>query len=172
MKLSLSLATLAIAGLTAFAAPASAAGVADQISVVDPYVRMAPPGAKTTGAFMTIKNAGDKNTQVVSAASTVATVTELHNHINDGGVMRMRQVKEIALPAKGEAQLKPGGYHVMLIDMKTALKEGDHVVITLGFADGSSKEVHATVKKPMAEMPMGGGMGGGMGGMDHSKMKH
>jgi copper(I)-binding protein len=49
--------------------------------------------------------------------------------------------------------------------MNAPLKEGDHVVITLGFADGSNKEVHATVKKPMAEMPMGGGM-------DHSKMKH
>jgi copper(I)-binding protein len=167
MKLSLSLATLAIAGLTAIAAPASAAGVADQISVVDPYVRMAPPGAKATGAFMTIRNAGDKATQLVSAASAAAKIVELHNHINDGGVMRMRQVKEIAVPAKGEAQLKPGGYHVMLIDMNAPLKEGDHVVLTLGFADGSNKEVHATVKKPMAEMPMGG-----MGGMDHSKMKH
>jgi copper(I)-binding protein len=167
MKLSLSLATLAIAGLTAIAAPASAAGVADQISVVDPYVRMAPPGAKATGAFMAIRNAGDKDTQLVSAASAAAKIVELHNHINDGGVMRMRQVKEIAVPAKGEAQLKPGGYHVMLIDMNAPLKEGDHVVLTLGFADGSNKEVHATVKKPMAEMPMGG-----MGGMDHSKMKH
>lgn len=166
MKPSLSLAALAFAGLTAFALPASAAGVADQISVVDPYVRLAPPGAKATGAFMTLRNAGDKDTQLVSAASAAAKATELHNHINDGGVMRMRQVKEIALPAKGEAQLKPGSYHVMLIDMNAPLKEGDHVVLTLGFADGSSKEVHATVKKPMAEMPMG------MGGMDHSKMKH
>lgn len=165
MKPFLSLAALACAGLTAFAAPVSAAGVADQVSVVDSYVRMAPPGAKATGAFMTIRNAGDKDTQVISAASAAAKIVELHNHINDGGVMRMRQVKEIALPAKGEAQLKPGGYHVMLIDMNAPLKEGDHVVITLGFADGSSKEVHATVQRPTAGMPASGGM-------DHSKMKH
>jgi hypothetical protein len=163
MRIALPLAT---AILTCLSASAFAAGAADQISVVDPYVRMAPPGTKTTGAFMTIKNAGN-DTKLVSAASTVAKVTELHNHINDGGVMRMRQVKEIAVPAKGEAQLKPGGYHVMLIDMQKMLKEGEHVVITLGFADGSSKEVHAPVKRPMAEMPMGG-----MGGMDHSKMQH
>jgi copper(I)-binding protein len=162
---------LAILILASLATPPSfAAGAADQISVVDPYVRLAPPGAKVTGAFMTIKNAGDKDTQVVKADSTVASATELHNHINDNGVMRMRQVKEIVVPAKGEAQLKPGGYHVMLIDMKSALKEGEHVVITLGFADGSSKEVHAIVKKPMTEMPAGGT--GGMGNMDHSKMKH
>ncbi len=171
MKLPLALAPLIFASLTATAPMALAAGVADQISVVDPYVRMAPPGAKTTGAFMVIKNAGDKDTQLVKANTTVANVTELHNHINDNGVMRMRQVKEIAVPAKGEAQLKPGGYHVMLIDMKSALKDGEHVVITLGFADGSNKEVHAIVKKPMTEMPKGP-MGGGMGDMDHSKMKH
>lgn len=156
MKLPLSLA------LFAFATSVFAAGVADQVSVADAYVRMAPPGTKTTGAFMTLKNAGDKEAKVVTAASQVANVTELHNHINDGGVMRMRQVQEIVVPAKGETALKPGGYHVMLIDMKAPLKEGDHVVITLGFADGSSKEVHAPVKKPMAAMQE----------MDHSKMKH
>ncbi len=144
-------------------APVLAAGVADQISVADPYVRMAPPGAKTTGAFMVIKNAGDKDTQLVSANAQVANITELHNHINDNGVMRMRQVKEIAVPAKGEAVLKPGSYHVMLIDMKAPLNEGDHVVIKLGFGDGSSKEVHAPVTKSMIGMPAT---------MDHSKMKH
>ncbi len=148
---------------TSFAAPVFAAGVADQISVVDPYVRMAPPGAKTTGAFMVIRNSGDKDTLLVSASAQVANITELHNHINDNGIMRMRQVKEIAVPAKGEAVLKPGGYHVMLIDMRAPLKDGDHVVIKLGFGDGSSKEVHASVTKSTIGMPAP---------MDHSKMKH
>lgn len=144
------------------AVPAHAAGLADQISIGDAYVRLPPPGAKTTGAFMALKNAGDKDVQVVKANSAVAAVTELHNHINDNGVMRMRQVKEIAVPAKGETHLKPGSYHVMLIDMKAPLKEHDHVVITLEFSDGSSKEVHAMARKPGADMPM----------MDHSKMRH
>ena len=144
-----------------------AAGLADQVTIVDPYVRMAPPGARATGAFMVLKNAGDKAVAVVKADSAVANITELHNHINDNGVMRMRQVPEISVPAKGETALKPGSYHVMLIDMKTPLKENDHVMITLGFADGSSKEVHATVRMPNA------GMSPGMpAGMDHSKMKH
>jgi hypothetical protein len=150
--------------LFVLALPAFAAGFADQVGVVDPYVRMAPPGSKTTAAFMTLKNAGDKEAKLVTAAAPAASVTELHNHINDGGVMRMRQVKEIAVPARGEVALKPGGYHVMLIDMKAPLKEGDHVVITLGFADGSSKEVHATVRKSMIGMPVQE--------MDHGKMKH
>lgn len=166
MKTRIALASLFAIGLALPAASTFAAGLADQISIVDPYVRMAPPGAKATGAFMVIRNSGDKDVAMVKAESPAAKVTELHTHINDKGVMRMRQVPEIVAPAKGEVAFKPGSYHVMLIDMKAPLKEGDHVLITLGLSDGSSKEVHATVKKPGAEMS------GNMGGMDHGKMKH
>ena len=141
------------------------AAAADQVTVADAYVRLAPPSAPATGAFMVLKNAGDKAVPLVNAATQVANVTELHNHINDNGVMRMRQVKEIVVPAKGEVALKPGSYHVMLIDMKAPLAEGEHVVIKLGFADGSSKEVHAVAQKPTVD-------GKPMGAMDHSKMHH
>lgn len=143
---------LACLGLacTVLAVPVHAAGMADRIQVGDPHVRLAPPGARATGAFMALKNDGAEPAHLVSAASDAARVVELHDHINDGGVMRMRQIKEIIVPAKGETLLKPGSYHVMLIDMKAPLKEGDHVVITLEFSDGSRKEVHATVRKPMA----------------------
>jgi len=144
------------AGLMAatIALPVQSAGIADQVTIVDPYVRLAPPGAKATGAFMVLKNNGDADSALVTANATACKVTELHNHINDNGVMRMRQVKEIVLPAKGEAVLKPGSYHVMLIDMKAPLKEDDKVAITLGFADGSSRMVEAPVRKPTAGMPM------------------
>ena len=150
--------------LSLFPGTAAMAGSADQVSVVAPYVRLAPPGAKATGAFMTLKNAGDKGVSIVKVESPAAKVTELHNHINDQGVMRMRQVKEIAVPARGETLLKPGSYHVMLIDMKSALKEGELVSITLGFSDGSTKVVEAPVKSPMGDMPAGG--------MHHGDMKH
>ncbi|MDI6747834.1 MAG: copper chaperone PCu(A)C [Rhodocyclaceae bacterium] len=165
MKISIPLTFLALAG---FAGQLWSAGMADQVSVADPYVRLAPPGAKVTAAFMTLRNSSDKAALVVTADSAVANVTELHNHINDGGVMRMRQVKEIVVPAQGEVSLKPGSYHVMLIDMKAPLKDGDAVAITLGFADGSSKIVEAPVKRPTAGMMPKRDMGG----MDHSKMKH
>ncbi|MCX8018449.1 MAG: copper chaperone PCu(A)C [Rhodocyclaceae bacterium] len=125
---------------------------ADPITVVDPYVRLAPPGSRTTAAFMVVKNASDKAVALVKAESPVAGVTELHTHLNDGGVMRMRQVKEIPVPAKGEAVLAPGGYHVMLIDLKAPLKEGDKVAITLGFADGGAKTIEAPVRKPQPQM--------------------
>lgn len=141
---------LTLALLTAASSLAFAAGSADGVSVVDPYVRMVPPGAKATAAFMVLKNTGDKDARLVKAESGAAKVVELHNHINEGGVMKMRQVQAIDIKAKGEAALQPGGYHVMLINPTAPLKEGDKVALTLGFADGSSRSVEAVVKKPAA----------------------
>lgn len=127
------------------------AAAADKVSVHDAYVRMAPPNAPATGAFMIIKNNGDKDLKVLRALSPASRLTELHNHINDGGVMRMRPVTAIEIKAGGEAVLKPGGLHVMMIDLPAPLKEGEVVPITLGFDDGSSKVVEAKVVR---QMPM------------------
>lgn len=126
------------------------AGAADQVVVQDPYVRLAPPNAPATGAFMVIKNNGDKDTKVVKAENPASRVTELHTNLNEGGVMKMRPVQSVDIKAKGEAVLKPGGLHVMLIDLKAAMKEGDVVPITLTFDDGSTKKVDAKVVRPMA----------------------
>ena len=126
------------------------AGAADNVSVQDPYVRLAPPNAPATAAFMVIRNGGDKDVKVVKADNPVSRVTELHTHINDGGVMKMRPVPAIEVKAKGEAVLQPGGLHVMMIDLKAPMKEGDSVPVTLTFDDGSSKQVDAKVVKPSA----------------------
>ncbi len=126
------------------------AGAADNVSVQDPYVRLAPPNAAATGAFMVIRNTGDKDVKVVKADNPVSKATELHTHLNEGGVMKMRPVPAIEIKAKGEAALKPGGLHVMMIDLKAPLKEGDSVPITLTFDDGSSKQVDAKVLRATA----------------------
>lgn len=126
------------------------AGSADQVTVHEPYVRLAPPNAPATGAFMVIRNGGSSDVKVVKADNPVSKVTELHNHINEGGVMKMRPVSDIPIKAGGEAVLKPGSLHVMLIDLKAPMKEGDVVPITLTFADGSSKQVDAKVVRPVA----------------------
>lgn len=126
------------------------AGAADQVTVQDPYVRLAPPNAPATGAFMVIRNTGDKDVKVIKADNPVSKVTELHTHLNEGGVMKMRPVAVIDVKAKGEAVLKPGGLHVMLIDLKAPMKEGDTVPLTLTFDDGSTKKVDAKVVKPTA----------------------
>lgn len=130
------------------------AGAADQITVQEPYVRLAPPNAPATGAFMVLKNNGDKDVKMVKADNPVSKVTELHNHINDNGVMKMRPVQAVEIKAKGEAVLKPGSLHVMLIDLKAPLKEGDNVPLTLSFDDGSSKTVEAKVVRPSAAVAM------------------
>lgn len=130
---------------------AHAGGTADQITVNDAYIRQAPPGAMAAGAFMVIRNSGSKEARIVTASNPASRVTELHTHLNEGGVMKMRQVKDIPVPAGGEAVLKPGGLHVMLIDLKAPLKDGDMVPIVLGMADGSSKEVAVQVRNPMKD---------------------
>lgn len=141
-----------------FAAMSLSAGVfaaaADQVMVHQPYVRLAPPNAMATGAYMVLKNGGEREVKLVKADNPTSQTTELHTHVNDNGVMRMRQVPDIAIPAKGETALKPGGLHVMMINMKTTLSEGQVVPITLTFDDGSSKQVEAKVVKMMpAAMP-------------------
>jgi len=126
--------------------PASTANPAMAIDVVDPYVQLTPPGIRVSAAYLTLRNGGDRDARLVAASCPSAGATELHNHIDDNGVMRMRQVKEILVPAHGEVAFKPGGYHVMLIDLKTPLKESDKLAITLVFADGSSKTIEVPVR--------------------------
>ena len=158
-------ALLAVALSAAFAAPAFAGSAADGISAVDSHVRMVPPGQPTTGAFFVLKNADDKDHKVVKVESAAAKVTEMHTHVNEGGMMKMRPIKDIEIKAKSEAVLKPGSLHVMLIDLKQPLKEGDNVALKLTFEDNSSKEITAPVRKIQAPMPMQM-----PAGMDHKHM--
>lgn len=150
---------------TLIAAPVLAGSAAESISANEPFVRMTPPGTTNTGAFMVLKNADSKDHKLVKAESTVAKATELHTHTNEGGVMKMRPVKDIEIKSKGEAVLKPGSLHVMLIDLKQPLKEGDNVALKLTFEDDSSKEIAAPVRKIQAPMPMQM-----PAGMDHKHM--
>ena len=129
------------------------AAAADDIVVQEPYVRLAPPNAVATGAFMVFQNLGAKMVKVLKVDSPVAKVSEMHTHLNEAGVMKMRPVAAIEIPAKGEAVLKPGSLHVMLIDLKSPLKEGESVPLSFSFDDGSTKKIEAKVVRPQS-MPM------------------
>jgi len=142
-----------LVSLTVLTSACALAGAADKLSVADPYVRLNPPGTRVTAAYMVLKNAGDKDIKVTKAANPTSKLTELHNHFNEGGVMKMRQVPAIEVKAKGETALQPSGLHVMMIDLKEALKEGQIVPITLTLDDGSEKKVDAVVKNPTAAAP-------------------
>ncbi len=119
-----------------------------QTTVKDPWVRGTVANQKATGMFAQLVSA--KGGTLVSAASPVAGLVEIHEMAMDGSVMKMRAVSAIELPAGKPVDLKPGGYHVMLMDLKKDLRPGDTVPVTL-VVEGADKkretiEVKATVK--------------------------
>jgi len=142
--------------------------LAKGITVSDPYVREVPPGQQISASFMTIKNDNAHAVALVKASSAVAKTVELHEHVHENGMMKMRPVPKIIIPAKGVTPLKPGGYHVMLIGLYRKIKAGDKVKINLEFNTGEKQTVMATVKKVMMGMKMGN-----MNKMkNHQDMKH
>lgn len=141
--------SLSLFAAIALTSAAACAGEAIDIAVSDAFVRLPPPGQTVSAAFMTLSNGGEAR-KLIKAESPVAGSVELHNHIHDKGIMRMRQVTAIDLPAKGKASLQPGGYHIMLIGLKAPLQDGQKVPLTLTFDDGSSKAVSAPVQRPQA----------------------
>lgn len=123
--------------IAAMAAFSGAAIVHAQVSVKDAWVRATVPQQKATGAFMELNAA--KETRLVSASSPVTPVVEVHEMAVQDNVMKMRQVPGVDLPAGKPVALKPGGYHVMLMDLKQQLKAGDTVSLTLVFEDRFGK---------------------------------
>ena len=132
---------------------------ADVVQVSDAYIRAVPPGQPNTGAFMLLENSGDKAVSVTGATSPIAKVAELHTHINEDGMMKMRQIPMIDVPAMGKTELKPGGLHIMLMGLTQALEPGTNVTITLKLSNGQDINVVAPVKKMQMKM-------------DHSKMNY
>ena len=128
------------------AAPAFAGSAADDIQVIKPWAREVPPGLTTSAGFLGMKNTGDKEHKLVAAESANTGMIELHTHINDNGVMRMRPVENIPIAPGGTAMLQPGGLHLMLMMIKKPLKAGEKMAITLVFEDGSKKNIEAEVR--------------------------
>jgi len=131
-----------------------AAAGAPPVQIHEPFVRLLPPTQPNTAAFMVLENTGERDLALVRAESEAARVVELHDHMMVDGMMRMREVERIALPAGARTELKPGGLHVMLIGLRAPLQEGEQVTITLVFDDDSQVEIHAPVRHPGEEMPM------------------
>ncbi|TVT76306.1 MAG: copper chaperone PCu(A)C [Denitromonas halophila] len=124
---------------------APAAGMADHVAIEDAHVRQMPPAAPNTAAFLTVINTATTPIRLTGARSAVANTVELHDHIQDGDILRMRRIDGVDIPAGSRAALAPGGKHVMLIGLKQALKAGTQVQLTLQFADGSEYPLSAPV---------------------------
>ena len=130
------------------------------VQIENAYTRATVPGQMAAGGFMKIENKGAAD-QLISASSPVAGEVQLHEMAMDGNVMKMRQVKDIAVPAGGAVELKPGGLHLMFMNIKAPLAAGETVPVKLKFAKAGEVEV----KMPVNAM---GNPGAGHGGA----MKH
>ena len=136
----------------------AASAVHAQTTVTEPWVRSTVAGQRATGAFLQITSAAGG--KLVSASSPVAGVVEIHEMTMEGNVMKMRALsKGLDLPAGKAVALKPGGLHVMLMDLKQPLKAGDTVPLSLVVEGAANKretiEVKATVRGAQAA-PAGG----------------
>ncbi len=128
---------------------------AQNVEVKDAWVRASVQGQKASGAFMTLTAKADA--RLVSVSTPVAGVAEVHEMKMDGDVMRMRAVAGgLALPAGKPVALAPGGYHVMLMDLKAALPKDSTVPLTLVFQDAKGVESKLEVKLPVASTAPGG----------------
>lgn len=136
----------------------SASALAADLDVKTPWVRGTVAGQKATGAFMELSSPA--GTTIVGASSPVAGVTEIHEMKMDAGVMKMRAIPRLDVPAGKTVSLAPGGYHVMLMDLKQQLKKGDIVALTLQVEGKDGKvapvEVKAEVRELTASTPAAG----------------
>lgn len=132
----------------ALASLSLAAAAHAQVTLTDPWVRATVPQQKATGAFMRLTAAQDM--RLVAASSPVAGITEVHEMKMVDNVMKMRAVPALDLPAGQAVELKPGGYHIMLLDLKQPVAQGASVPLTLVFEgkDGQrqTQELQAPVR--------------------------
>jgi hypothetical protein len=129
---------------------------AQQLTVTEPWVRATVPQQKATGAFMHLRS--DADVRLVAAESPVAGVVEIHEMSMQSDVMKMSPISGLDLPAGQDVELKPGGYHVMLMDLRQQVKVGDEVPLRLVIErrDGSraSMDVVAPARPLNARMQM------------------
>jgi len=115
------------------------------IKVENAYTRATVPGQQVAGGFMKIENKGASVDQLLSASSPAAGEVQLHEMAMEGNVMKMRQVKDIAVPAGGAVELKPGGLHLMFMGLKGPFAAGETVPVKLKFAKAGELEVKMPV---------------------------
>lgn len=130
------------------------------VKVEGAWARASVQGQKGTGAFMRLT--AKDGARLVRAESPAAGVTEVHEMKMEGDIMKMRAVPALDLPAGKTVELKPGGYHVMLLDLKAPLAKDTSVPITLVFQDAKGAESKLNLNVPVGTTPPGGATAGSM----------
>jgi len=139
-----------------------------QVEIKDAWARPSVQGQQATGAFM--KLTAKENLQLVSVSSPVAGVAEVHEMKMEGDVMKMRALTSgLDLPAGKAVELKPGGYHVMLMDLKPPLLKDTTVPLTLVFKDAKGVETKKELKVPVSQVAPAGAAAPAAG---HGEHKH
>lgn len=160
--------TQTIAFAAALAALLTAPGRAEDVKAGDLLIsqawsRQTPAGAKVAGAYLTVENKGSAADRLLSGSTDIAGRLEIHEMSMDGGVMKMRPLdKGLAIEPGKTVKLAPGGYHVMLMDLKTQLRQGDKVPVTLQFEKAGKVNLVLDVQGVGAQAPGGGDHSGHM----------
>jgi periplasmic copper chaperone A len=143
------IASLALAGLFLSTPVHAQSASTDNLEISGGFARASAGMAMAGAGFMTITSRGEPD-RLLAFSSPACTRPELHTHINDNGVMRMREVEAIDIPAGGQAELKPGGLHLMMIDLTGQLVEGETVEVTLVFEQAGDVTLTLPIKGPGA----------------------
>ena len=123
-----------------------ALGADDALRIDHPFARATPPGAKSGAVFLTVLNGGSETDRLLRASTPIAGGVILHQMAVEDGVMKMRAVPSLTVNPGGRLELKPNGYHLMLIDLKQPLKLGERFPLTLSFERAGSVLISVPVE--------------------------
>jgi copper(I)-binding protein len=168
----------AIAGVTLLACFLVASARADEVRAGDLVItqawsRATPGGAKIAGGYLTIENKGNAPDRLIGGSADVADKIQVHEMTMNNGVMTMRQLDQgLTIEPGKTVKLAPGGFHLMMLDLKSPLKQGDKVSVTLEFEKAGKVKLSLDVQGLGAQAPAGAGNAGGMDmkNMDIKKM--
>ena len=117
------------------------------IEVRHPWSRATPPGAKLAVGYMEIRNRGSQPDRLLSASTAAAKRVEMHVTLREGEVMKMRQVPSFEIPARERFALRPGGSHLMLVELAQPLEKGERFRMTLRFERAGELEIELEIQE-------------------------
>jgi copper(I)-binding protein len=123
------------------------------LQVRHPWSRATPPGAKVAVAYMEIRNRGSQPDRLLSVSTPVAKRAEMHVTQREGEVMKMRQVQSFEIPARERYALRPGGAHLMLVDIVRPLQKGERFTMLLRFERAGELEIELEVQERGSRHP-------------------
>jgi len=141
--------------------------MASDITVEEAWVRLPPPVADTAAGYMTIRNNGEKDIEILGIETAAATNPEFHAMEMSGDMMKMKKMQKVIVPAHGGINFSPNGNHVMLIGLTAPLKAGEHIMMSMTTSEDETVMVHAEVRDMRGGHEMGHDMDHEMKKDDH-----